>query len=174
MKSCKKLLSVIDMQEDFIGGALGTAEAKSVLPRVRERIARARREGYSVAFTRDTHGQDYLSTREGKNLPVPHCIAGTAGWQLAEGLAKEGDMIFDKPTFGSAALAEYAAAEGFGKIELVGVCTDICVISNALLLKAYLPEAEISVRADCCAGVTPESHARALGAMAACQVEILR
>ena len=174
MKSCKKLLAVIDMQEDFIGGALGTAEAKSVLPRVRERIARARREGYSVAFTRDTHGQDYLSTREGKNLPVPHCIAGTAGWQLAEGLAKEGDMIFDKPTFGSAALAEYAAAEGFGKIELVGVCTDICVISNALLLKAYLPEAEISVRADCCAGVTPESHARALGAMAACQVGILR
>lgn len=174
MISSKKLLVVVDMQEDFIGGALGTAEAKSVLPRVRERIARARREGYSVAFTRDTHGQDYLSTREGKNLPVPHCIAGTAGWQLAEGLAKEGDMIFDKPSFGSAALAEYAAAEGFGKIELVGVCTDICVISNALLLKAYLPEAEISVRADCCAGVTPESHARALGAMAACQVEILR
>ena len=174
MIPCKKLLVVVDMQEDFIGGALGTKEAQAVLPRIRERIAAARKDGYAVAFTRDTHTQGYLSTREGKNLPVPHCIAGSAGWQIAEGLAQAGDKIFDKPTFGSTALAEYAAAEGFAQIELVGVCTDICVISNALLLKAYLPEAEISVRADCCAGVTPESHARALDAMAACQVEILR
>ena len=174
MISCKKLLVVVDMQEDFIGGALGTAEAKTILPRVRERIAAARKDGYTVVFTRDTHAPDYLSTQEGKNLPVPHCIAGTAGWRLADGLAQAGDKIFDKPTFGSTALAEYAAAEGFAQVELVGVCTDICVISNALLLKAFLPEAEISVRADCCAGVTPESHARALGAMAACQVEILR
>ena len=174
MIPCKKLLVVVDMQEDFIGGALGTKEAQAVLPRIRERIAAARKGGYSLVFTRDTHAPDYLSTREGKNLPVPHCIAGSAGWQIAEGLAQSGDKIFDKPTFGSTALAEYAAAEGFAQIELVGVCTDICVISNALLLKAYLPEAEISVRADCCAGVTPESHARALDAMAACQVEILR
>ena len=174
MIPCKKLLVVVDMQEDFIGGALGTKEAQAVLPRIRERIAAARKDGYAVVFTRDTHAQNYLSTREGKNLPVPHCIAGSTGWQLAEGLAQAGDKIFDKPTFGSTALAEYAAAEGFAQIELVGVCTDICVISNALLLKAFLPEAEISVRADCCAGVTPESHARALDAMAACQVEILR
>lgn len=174
MISRKKLLVVVDMQEDFIGGALGTTEARAVLPRVRERIAAARKGGYAVVFTRDTHASDYLSTQEGKNLPVPHCIAGTAGWQLAEGLTQAGDKIFDKPTFGSTALADYAAAEGFAQMELVGVCTDICVISNALLLKAFLPEAEISVRADCCAGVTPESHERALGAMAACQVEILR
>lgn len=174
MIPCKKLLVVVDMQEDFIGGALGTKEAQAVLPRIRERIAAARKDGYSLVFTRDTHAPDYLSSQEGKKLPVPHCIAGTAGWQLAEGLAEAGDTIFDKPTFGSTALAEYAAAEGFAQIELIGVCTDICVISNALLLKAFLPEAEISVRADCCAGVTPESHARALGAMAACQVEILR
>ena len=174
MISCKKLLAVVDMQEDFIVGALGTAEARAVLPRVRERIAAARKDGYTVVFTRDTHAPDYLSTQEGKNLPVPHCVAGSAGWQIAEGLAQAEDRIFDKPTFGSTALAEYAAAEGFAQIELIGVCTDICVISNALLLKAYLPEAEISVRADCCAGVTPESHARALGAMAACQVKILR
>lgn len=174
MTAGKRLLAVIDMQEDFIGGALGTKEARAVLPRVRDRIAAARKDGYTVVFTRDTHGQDYLSTREGKRLPVLHCIAGTAGWQLAGGLAKEGERIFDKPAFGSTALAEYAAAERFAQIELVGVCTDICVISNALLLKAFLPEAEISVRADCCAGVTPESHERALAAMAACQVEILR
>lgn len=175
MIPCKKLLVVVDMQEDFIGGALGTKEAQAVLPRIRERIAAARKDGYAVVFTRDTHAQDYLSTREGKNLPRAALHRRAArGRQIAEGLAQAGDKIFDKPTFGSTALAEYAAAEGFAQIELVGVCTDICVISNALLLKAYLPEAEISVRADCCAGVTPESHARALDAMAACQVEILR
>lgn len=173
MKKEKKLLVVVDMQVDFIGGALGTKEAQAVLPRVRERVAAARRDGSTVVFTRDTHAADYLSTQEGKNLPVPHCIEGSVGWQLAEGLADSGDRVFDKPTFGSRALAEYAAEEAFARIEVIGVCTDICVISNALLLKAFLPEAEISVRADCCAGVTPESHERALGAMEACQIKLL-
>ena len=173
LKEKEKLLVVVDMQGDFIGGALGTEQARAILPAVRRRVARARAEGERIVFTRDTHGEEYLATNEGKNLPVPHCLRGSAGWQIAEGLCAAGDTVFDKPAFGSVALGEYAAAEGFSQIELIGVCTDICVISNALLLKAFLPEAEISVRADCCAGVTPESHERALGAMAACQVKII-
>ena len=173
MKESRGALIVIDMQRDFIDGALGTPEAAGILPKVRGRIRLARERGEAVLFTRDTHGADYLSTQEGKLLPVPHCIRGTAGWQLAEGLAAEGERIFDKPAFGSPALARYVAEEGFGAAELIGVCTDICVISNALLLKAFCPELPVAVRADCCAGVSPESHARALEAMRACQVTVL-
>ena len=173
MKNGKKLLVVVDMQRDFVDGALGTREAQAILPRVRERIASARENGFTVAFTRDTHGTDYLTTQEGRKLPVVHCVEQTAGWQLADGLAQVEDLVFDKPTFGSRALAEYAAKEQFEHIEVIGVCTDICVISNALLLKAFLPETEICVRSNCCAGVSPESHERALGAMAACQIDIL-
>lgn len=169
----KKLLVVVDMQRDFIDGALGTKEAQRILPQVRERVRAARKEGFSVAFTRDTHGKNYLSTQEGKNLPVKHCLEGSAGWQIAEGLAEAGDAVFDKPAFGSVALARYAAAEGVADVELIGVCTDICVVSNALLLKAFLPEAAISVRADCCAGATPDGHSAALKTMASCQIEIL-
>lgn len=173
MNCNKKLLVVVDMQKDFIDGALGTRGAQAILPRVRARIAQAREDGFTIVFTRDTHPKDYLATQEGRRLPVPHCIAGSEGWQLAAGLAAEGDKVFDKPTFGSVELARFAEAEQFGKIELIGVCTDICVISNALVLKAFLPETEISVRAGCCAGVSPASHERALGAMAACQIEII-
>lgn len=173
MEREKKLLVVVDMQNDFIGGALGTQEAQSILPAVRARIADARKEGEEVAFTRDTHGEDYLSTQEGKNLPVPHCIAGTAGHEIAAGLCLAGERVFDKPAFGSIELASYVKERGFAAVELVGVCTDICVISNALLIKAFCPEAEVCVRAGCCAGVTPQSHQTALAAMRACQVKIL-
>ena len=173
MEREKKLLVVVDMQNDFIGGALGTQEAQNILPAVRARIADARKEGEEVAFTRDTHGEEYLSTQEGKNLPVPHCIAGTAGHEIAAGLCLAGERVFDKPAFGSIELAAYVKAGGFAAVELVGVCTDICVISNALLIKAFCPEAEVCVRAGCCAGVTPQSHQTALAAMRACQVKIL-
>lgn len=173
MEREKKLLVVVDMQNDFIGGALGTQEAQSILPAVRARIADARKEGEVVVFTRDTHGDDYLSTQEGKNLPVPHCIAGTAGHEIAAGLCLAGERVFDKPAFGSIELAAYVKERGFAAVELVGVCTDICVISNALLIKAFCPEAEVCVRAGCCAGVTPQSHQTALAAMRACQIKIL-
>lgn len=173
MEREKKLLVVVDMQNDFIGGVLGTKEAQSILPAVRARIADARKEGEEVAFTRDTHGDDYLSSQEGKNLPVPHCIAGTAGHEIAAGLCLAGERVFDKPAFGSIELAAYVKERGFAAVELVGVCTDICVISNALLIKAFCPEAEVCVRAGCCAGVTPQSHQTALEAMRACQVKIL-
>lgn len=173
MEREKKLLVVVDMQNDFIGGALGTQEAQSILPAVRARIADARKEGEEVAFTRDTHGEEYLSTQEGKNLPVPHCIAGTAGHEIAAGLCLAGERVFDKPAFGSIELAAYVKERGFAAVELVGVCTDICVISNALLIKAFCPEAEVCVRAGCCAGVTPQSHQTSLDAMRACQVKIL-
>lgn len=168
----KKLLAVIDMQNDFIDGALGTKEALSIVPRVKERILRAQAEGETIVFTRDTHGSDYLSSLEGKSLPVPHCIKGTHGWEISADLPAA-EKIIDKPTFGSVSLAEHVRKAGYEKVEIVGLCTDICVISNALLLKAFCPETEISVRADCCAGVTPESHQTALSAMCACQIKIV-
>ena len=169
----QKLLIVVDMQGDFIDGALGTEEAKKILPKVAERIREARKAGETVAFTRDTHTEQYLQTREGKNLPILHCLRGERGWEIAEGLADAGDRIFDKPTFGSVELGAYAASKNFTHIELIGVCTDICVLSNALLLKAFCPETKIAVRESCCAGVTKERHACAIEAMKACQIEIL-
>lgn len=169
----KQVLIVVDMQEDFIFGSLGSREARSILPAVRKRIEAFREEGGNVVFTRDTHGADYLSTQEGKYLPVVHCVKDTKGWQIAEGLFKDGDKIFDKPAFGSPLLAEFVRKEGFLRVELIGVCTDICVVSNALLIKAFCPEAEVCVRADCCAGTTPGAHNAALETMRSCQVEIL-
>ena len=168
----KKLLIVVDMQNDFITGVLGTKEAVAVLPAVREEIEKRRGEGWEIVYTRDTHASDYLQTQEGKNLPVAHCIRGTEGWEIAEGLYV-GGRIFDKPAFGSKELAAYVAAGEYEEAELVGVCTDICVISNALLVKAYAPECKVSVKAAACAGVSPASHETALAAMRACQVEIL-
>ncbi|MDR1246614.1 MAG: cysteine hydrolase [Clostridiales Family XIII bacterium] len=170
-------LIVVDMQNDFVNGALGSAEAVAVVPAVVEKIWEF--DG-DVIFTYDTHGADYPNTQEGRKLPVAHCIEGTDGWRLFGELEnlrfKVGGRAFTKETFGSRDLAAYLVIENEKKpverIELVGLCTDICVISNAILLKSFLPEAEISVDAACCAGVTPESHARALGAMRACQIEI--
>lgn len=169
-----KVLAVIDMQKDFIDGALGTKEAVSIVPMVAARIQQARRDGEQVVFTRDTHHADYLSTQEGRLLPVPHCISGTPGWELAPELEIADAPIFDKPSFGSPQLAAYLKAlRELEQVELVGLCTDICVISNALLIKALLPELPLVVRAGCCAGVTPERHFNALRAMQCCQITVI-
>jgi len=169
-----KLLAVIDMQNDFIDGALGTKEAEAIVQNVAAKIEAYRAEGQTVAFTRDTHGADYLETQEGRHLPVVHCVEGTRGWLISDRLNTDGAPIFNKPAFGSAALADYAASlTGLEEIEVIGLCTDICVISNVLLLKAALPETKITVDSSCCAGVTPESHENALNAMRMCQVCII-
>lgn len=170
----KNYLIVVDMQNDFIDGALGTPEAVAIVEKVAGKI---RDFDGEVIFTRDTHQPDYLDTQEGKMLPVVHCVEGSEGWHIRDGLeAIRPAMVLDKPTFGSAELgavmAEREWDEGVGEITLIGLCTDICVISNALLLKAFLPEVPIRVDASCCAGVTPESHRNALAAMKMCQIII--
>lgn len=171
-------LIVVDMQNDFVSGALGTPEAREIVPRVVGRVVDGINRGERVLFTRDTHEPDYLDTQEGRKLPVPHCVRGTEGWEIIGQLLPDtvGRTVLDKPTFGSRALGELLAAEQarepIGKITLIGLCTDICVISNALLLKAFLPEAEIAVDAACCAGVTPQSHQNALAAMRVCQITV--
>ena len=168
----KKLLIVVDMQNDFITGALGTAQAERILPRVRAKTEEYRQNGDAVIFTRDTHTGDYLTTREGRFLPVVHCVAGTEGHEIASGLDTAGCMVLDKPAFGSLELAQEAAAGDYDEIELCGLCTDICVVSNALIIKAKLPETEVTVDAACCAGTTAEGHRAALLTMKNCQVTV--
>lgn len=166
-----KILCVIDMQNDFIDGALGSKEAEAIVENVKAKIELYRKNGDTVIFTRDTHSEDYMNTQEGKNLPVPHCIKGSKGWEISEKLDTASDKIIDKPTFGSFELAEYISTlADVDEIELIGLCTDICVISNAMILKARFTETPIKVDSSCCAGVTPESHANALGAMKMCQI----
>lgn len=169
------ILIVVDMQNDFIDGALGTKEAENIVPNVVKKIQSF--DG-KVFFTRDTHQADYMETQEGKNLPVPHCIQGTSGWEIRDELKKYVTIQpIDKPTFGSSELAgilmEENQKEKIDSITLIGLCTDICVISNALLLKAFFPEVPICVQEDCMAGVTPESHRNAIEAMKMCQIEVL-
>ena len=172
----KQILIIVDMQNDFIDGALGTKEAVAIVPKVEDKI---RNFDGEVFFTRDTHETRYLVTQEGMNLQVPHCIRGTEGWQIRKELdaLRKTDPI-DKETFGSTDLAADLLAlhedEEIGSITLVGLCTDICVISNALLLKATLPQVTIYLDAAYCAGVTPESHENALKAMEACQIKVMR
>lgn len=167
-----KLLLVIDMQNDFIDGSLGTKEAVSIVDNVKKKIAEYRNSSDMVIYTRDTHYENYLETQEGKNLPVEHCIKDTFGWQISSAFDTDGCEIIDKPTFGSKQLAYRLEEINPEEIELVGLCTDICVISNALIAKATLPEIRISVDASCCAGVTPESHLNALNAMKMCQIVV--
>ena len=174
----KDYLIVVDMQKDFVDGALGTKEAVAIVPAVKRRVEAAREAGETVIFTRDTHEENYLETQEGRNLPVEHCIKGTEGWQICLELdALRKTEPIDKVTFGSAELgfklAEMNAEEPIGSITLIGLCTDICVISNAMIVKAFLPEVPVRVDASCCAGVTPESHENALAAMKCCQIEII-
>lgn len=170
-----EVLVVVDMQNDFIDGSLGTKEAVSIVPKVADKIKNFK--GLVLA-TRDTHEENYLNTQEGTNLPVQHCIRDTRGWELNDEIASliDGNPI-DKPTFGSVELEKRLVAlneqMGVDKIIFVGLCTDICVISNAMLVKAFLPEVPIEVDASCCAGVTPESHERALRAMESCQITIV-
>lgn len=165
----KKTLIVVDMQNDFIDGALGTKEAVAVVENVKRKIATYRENGDEIIFTRDTHLPDYLDTNEGKYLPVPHCIEGTKGWEIYEGLMVEGAKVVNKPTFGYLNWTDYR----FEEVELIGLCTDICVVSNALIIKAMYPEIKVTVDAACCAGVTPESHGAALTTMKMCQVEVI-
>ncbi len=171
----KKLYVAVDMQKDFIDGSLGTKEAQEMLPRMAERLAEIQaREDTDIVFTMDTHDSDYLETQEGKNLPVQHCIKGTDGWQIAEVLqefAEKAVAVVEKPSFGYTGWQEITA--GYDEITLGGLCTDICVISNAMLLKAFFPEIKIRIDSTCCAGVTSESHINALNAMKMCQMEII-
>lgn len=169
----EKILIVIDMQNDFVTGTLGTKEAQAIVPAVKAKIEKAKADGVRVVYTRDTHSPEYRFTQEGRNLPVEHCIRDTDGWQIVGALDVGDDKIFDKPAFGSVALANFVSENMCAEAELIGLCTDICVISNALLLKAYLPEMKITVDAACCAGVTPESHKNALEAMKMCQIKIV-
>lgn len=169
----QKILVVIDMQNDFITGSLGTPEAQSIVKKVKTKINQALKKKDTVVFTKDTHSQDYLDTQEGKKLPILHCIRYTNGWEIEKSLQLPGAPIFQKDTFGSLDLAHYLLSSDCQEVELVGVCTDICVISNALLVKAYLPELRIQVDAKCCAGTTPENHQKALDMMQQCQIEVV-
>ena len=171
----RKLLVVVDMQNDFIDGSLGTKEAEAIVDNVVKVIGTY--DPKDIFATRDTHPENYLETQEGRNLPVVHCVKNTPGWELNEKVvAALGDAkVIDKPTFGSRTLAEELeaiAAKEEIEVTLVGLCTDICVVSNALILKAMYPEAVISVDADCCAGVTPEKHEAALETMKSCQIDV--
>ena len=172
----KKFLIVVDMQKDFVDGALGTKEAVAIVPNVAEKI---RAFDGEIFVTYDTHFDNYMDTAEGRKLPVPHCIRGTAGWQLDKDVAAalEGRAYtpVEKITFGSVELPGLIRASAGGEafsVELIGLCTDICVVSNALLLKANFPEMEIAVDAACCAGVTPDTHEAALSTMRCCQIDV--
>jgi len=181
-----KVLVVVDMQNDFIDGPLGTPEAVAVVDKVVRRIEDSSNE--LILFTKDTHQEDYLETPEGKKLPVVHCVEGTQGWETNERIFQAWrnngytirlpelvDNTFNKPVFGSVELVDFLKSypEQIDEIELVGVCTDICVTSNAIMIKNTLPDVKISVNAKCCAGVTPQSHREALNVMSMCQIDII-
>lgn len=172
----RKILVVVDMQNDFIDGSLGTREAQAI---VEQAAAEIKQFAGSIYVTMDTHQSNYLETAEGKKLPVVHCVKGTEGWRLHErimtALSDKEYKVLEKGTFGSTKLAEEIRKEGNQEelvIECFGLCTDICVVSNVLLLKANFPEADIIVRADCCTGVTPETHEAALQTMKMCQIDV--
>lgn len=181
---------VVDVQKDFITGALANKQAQANVAHLAQTAQSHARAGHWMFFTRDTHPDNYLQTREGRHLPVVHCIQGEDGWNLAAELETAMSdtepavcRIIDKPTFGSYMLpgdildelmAHNRSVEDIEKFVIYGYCTDICVISNAMVLRAAFPETEIEIQADCCAGVTPQSHQTALDAMQACQFTILK
>ena len=175
----KRFLIVVDMQGDFIDGSLGTPEARAIVPAVIQRVREAKEAGDIVIATLDSHSDEYLETREGRWLPVPHCIRGTEGWRIGSGLVAllDGCEEVQKTAFGSirlpAIIEEQAEGADEIQIEMIGLCTDICVITNALILRTALPEADIIVRRDCCAGSTPEKHEAALQVMASCQIDVV-
>lgn len=168
----KKALIVIDMQKDFVSGSLANAAAQAIVMPIVKRI-----DGFrgAVFATRDTHGKDYLSTPEGKRLPITHCIKDTNGWQIvpeiAHALQFKNATVFDKPTFGT---LEWDFLKGFDEVELVGTCTDICVVSNALVIKTLFPAMQVKVNAPLCAGTSVENHESALRVMKSCQIEIVK
>lgn len=175
----RKTLIVIDMQNDFVTGALGSDEARAIVPGVKQKIKEYIDNGYEVIFTRDTHAENYLQTNEGKNLPVPHCIKNTSGWDIIPEIDIVDCEHIDKPSFGYTDWNIVVREDNlhhnryFDEIEIIGVCTDICVVSNALILKALYPEISITVDASCCAGVTPETHKAALTTMQMCQINVI-
>ena len=168
----KKVLIVVDMQNDFISGTLGTPEAQAIVPNVKKKIEEYKARGDEIIFTRDTHSVNYLKTNEGKNLPVEHCINGTHGWLIAKEINYPEYRHINKATFGYKYWGDIFDFE-HDDIEIIGLCGDVCVISNALILKAQFPEANITVDASCCAGVTPESYRAALTTMKMCQVKVV-
>lgn len=167
----KRVLIVVDMQHDFVDGSLGTPEARAIVENVKNKIREYHESGNKIIFTRDTHTEEYLTTNEGKHLPYEHCIHGTHGWNIIPGIEVPDCEYIDKPTFGWNHWNKYDFNES--EIELIGLCTDICVVSNALILKATFPEANITVDASCCAGVKPESHKAALTTMKMCQINVI-
>ncbi len=169
----KKLLVVIDMQNDFVTGTLGSKDAENIVSNVQAKVKEYKENNYSIIFTRDTHFENYLETQEGRNLPVVHCVKGTEGHEVIKELDTTGYEIIDKPSFGSLELSEKIAIGEYDEVELCGLCTDICVVSNAIILKAKLPETKVSVDPKCCAGVTVESHNAAITTMKMCQVNII-
>lgn len=169
-----KLLIVVDMQNDFITGTLGSRQAQKIISTVKNKIEKYKENGHEIIFTRDTHYDKYPETQEGKYLPVKHCIVGTKGHNILDELCTDGCKVFDKTTFGSLEFANYLAenSDKYEEIELCGLCSDICVVSNALILKAKFPETKVCVDAECCAGVTEKSHKAALLTMKMCQVDV--
>lgn len=165
----KRLLVVVDMQNDFVTGPLGSPRAVRIVPRVRKLAA----EAEDVVYTADTHSEDYPNTREGRFLPVKHCVKGTEGWKIVPEVLVAGAKIIEKPTFGSLDLVEYVRKGGYDEVEFCGVCTDICVVSCALLVKAAFPEAEIRVHSRACAGTSPAAHSAALRTMRSCQIVVV-
>lgn len=170
-----KILLVIDMQNDFINGSLGTAEACDIVENVVEKIKSYENNNSIIYYTKDTHYEDYLNTKEGLKLPVKHCIKNTLGWEIPKNVLRNNKNIIEKNTFGSRILFEQLKKyeSDIESIELIGLCTDICVISNALLAKAYFPNIDIIVDEKCCAGVTVDSHNKAIETMKMCQIEII-
>lgn len=172
------VLVIIDMQNDFIDGSLGSKEAVAIVPAVAKKIRQRLSAGWEIAVTLDTHGDDYLKTQEGRKLPVVHCIKDSEGWALSpaiqDALGETAYACFEKPTFGSEALIEYLKTRQPQQVEFIGLCTDICVVSNAIAAKMALLDAEISVDADCCAGTSPANHQAALTTMACCQISIVQ
>ena len=168
-----KALIVVDMQRDFIDGALGTKEAVAIVPKVIEKVKEYENRADLIIYTKDTHYDDYLKTREGRHLPVEHCIKGTPGHDIPDEILRGHDVVFEKLTFGSVELVEYLRTLELDEVELIGICTDICVVSNALLIKASFPELDVTVDSACCAGVTPDTHTAALTTMKMCQINVL-
>ena len=165
----KRTLIVVDMQKDFIDGTLGTKEAVGILQNVKNKIEEYKLRGDEIIFTRDTHQNNYLETNEGRNLPVEHCIENSAGWEIYSELIVDGATYINKPAFGYMDWKQFELED----VEIIGLCTDICVVSNALIIKSTFPEIDVTVDARCCAGVTPETHEAALTTMKCCQVKII-
>lgn len=165
-----RTLIVIDMQNDFVGGVLGTPEARAIVPNVKKKIQEHYKRGDKIIFTRDTHHKDYLNTPEGQKLPVVHCLENSYGWQIVGGLEVPGCYYIDKPTFGWANWQNVPLCDD---VEAIGVCSDICVVSNAILIKTMYPNVNMVVDASCCAGSTPERHKAALEIMKSCQINVI-